>query len=68
MITKNDQYNPFSPIILIEWANQSHYELLLPINLDDNEIPIGFHYNLEDEMFLNINNITRNSSIIKQIK
>ena len=54
MITKNDQYNPFYPNILI----------LLPKNIDDNNIPIEFHSNIANEIFSYKNNII-DSSIIK---
>ena len=40
----------FCHIILIDWANQNHYERLIPKNLDESEIPIEFQYNIEEEM------------------
>ena len=57
MITKNDQFNPFYPIILIGWENQNHYELLLPKTLNENELPIEIHYNEQEDLSSYTNNI-----------
>ena len=41
--------NPFIPIILIAWINENHYELMLPNNLQIEDIPLEYNILNHDE-------------------
>jgi len=55
MVTSNDIYNPFWPIILIGWVNHNHYELLLPVNMKEEEYSIEMYF-LNNNKLNNIKN------------
>ena len=47
IISYNESFNPFSPLILIGWVNQNHYEILFPKQLNNEDYPLEF-YTLND--------------------
>ena len=65
--------NPFLPTITIAWMNNNHYELLLPLNLNNIEYPIEQVVTLLSEhnkkLFDKLNNAKeKNRIIIRKIQ
>ena len=55
LISDNENFNPFITTIIIGWANDNHYELLMPIGLTIEEYPIEYKFS---------NNFWKNNKII----
>ena len=72
IISNNEFFNPFSPTILIGWANQNHYELLLQkdINNEDHLIELYIlndNYDKSDKKSINKSNINNQNSEIEDL-
>ena len=66
LIVESEDYNPFYPLILLGWAGDTHYELLLPLGLSKEEYPIEVtkNINLTKNIDTNLVNGKNNNFIV----